>query len=87
MRRLMTYRFEDILDECVERLLKGESMEQCLVLYPGQAVQLEPLLRVAVAIREASSAVKPRAEFKTRTRYEIQSLLYAKEQKTKLKRA
>ncbi len=83
----MPYRFEDTLDECVGRLLKGKSMEQCLVLYSGQAAQLGPLLRVAVTARKASSVVKPRAVFKTRSRYAIQSSLHAKEQKTKLKRA
>ena len=77
----MAERFENILDECLERLRQGESVEQCLARYPEQAAQLEPLLRVAMASRKASSGVAPRPEFKARTRYQIQSQLHAKEPK------
>ena len=77
----MAGRFEDILSDCTERLLQGESVEQCLQRYPEQARELEPLLRVAAAARETSSAVEPRPEFKDRTRYEIQSRLRAAEPK------
>ena len=76
----MAERFENILDECIERLLQGESVEQCLGRYPEHAVQLEPLLRVAKATRETSS-VEPRPEFKAQARYQIESLLHAKGQK------
>ena len=76
----MAERFENILDECIERLLQGESVEQCLERYPKHAVQLEPLLRVAKATRETSS-VEPRPEFKAQARYQIESLLHAKGQK------
>ncbi len=71
----MAERFENILNDCMERMLQGESLEQCLARYPEQAAELRPLLIVAAAARKASSAVEPRAEFKDRTRYEIQSLL------------
>lgn len=77
----MASRFEDILSDCTERLLQGESVEQCLQRYPEQARELEPLLRVAAAARETASAVEPRPEFKARTRYEIQSRLRAAEPK------
>ena len=77
----MASRFEDILSDCTERLLQGESVEQCLQRYPEQARELEPLLRVAAAARRTSSAVEPRPEFKARTRYEIQSRLRPTEPK------
>ena len=77
----MASRFEDILSDCTERLLQGESVEQCLQRYPEQARELEPLLRVAAAARETASAVEPGPEFKDRTRYEIQSRLRAAEPK------
>ncbi len=83
----MAERFENILDECLDRLSQGESLEQCLARYPEQAVELEPLLRVAMASQKAASLVEPRPEFKARTRYEIQSQLHAKEQKTEPKKA
>jgi hypothetical protein len=82
----MAERFENILDECLERLCQGESVEQCLARYPEQAAELEPLLRVAVATQKTSSAVKPRTEFKERSRYEIQSQLHDKARKTEPKK-
>jgi hypothetical protein len=67
--------FENILDDCLERLVGGETMERCLGSYPEQALELEPLLRTAQATREAS-AIAPRAEFRARARYEFRSALH-----------
>ena len=78
--------FENILNESLERLRQGESVEQCLARYPQQAAELAPLLRVAADFQKASSAVKPRPEFKARARYELQSQLHAKERKTEPKK-
>jgi len=75
--------FENILDDCLERLAKGESVEQCLGSYPEQAVQLEPLLRTAQVTREAL-AIMPRAEFKARARYEFRSVLQVEGTKKRL---
>jgi hypothetical protein len=74
----VTRRFDDILNECVEQVLRGESVEQCLLRYPDQARELGPLLRVAVAAGKTSASVEPRPKFKDRTRYEIQSQLRSK---------
>ena len=82
----MADRFDDILSECSERLLRGESVEECLQRHPEQAAELEPLLRVAAAARKTSSTVEPRPEFKARTRYEIQSRLHSKDRKAEAKR-
>jgi hypothetical protein len=79
----MAGKFEDILNECIDRLLTGESVEQCLQDYPEQAEELEPLLRVALATRKASEEVQPRPEFKAQVRQSIQSALQAQEQKPK----
>lgn len=65
--------FDNILDECLERLLLGgETIEQCLERYPEQAAELEPLLRTALEAKEAST-VQPRAEFKAKARYQFRS--------------
>ncbi len=67
--------FNNILDECLERLLVGgETLEQCLQRYPEQAAELKPLLETALAVKEAS-AIQPRAEFKARARYQLGSAL------------
>ena len=70
-----TEEFNNILDECLERLLvRGETMEQCLASYPEQADELEPLLQTALATKKAL-AIQPRPEFKARARYQLGSAL------------
>jgi hypothetical protein len=67
--------FDNILDECLEKLLvEGATLEQCLQRYPEQAPELEPLLQTALEAKEAS-AIQPRAEFKARARYQFRSAL------------
>ena len=68
-------KFDNILDECLERLLvKGETIEQCLASYPEQATELEPLLQTALAAKKVS-AIQPRPEFRARARYQFRSAL------------
>ena len=69
--------FENILNDCLERLAKGETLEQCLESHPEQATQLKPLLLTAQAARKAA-AILPRTEFKARARYEFHSALLQK---------
>jgi hypothetical protein len=68
----MNKNFDNILNECLERIIKGETVESCLKLYPEQAKDLEPLLKTAVSARVMSS-IQPRAEFKVQARSEFQA--------------
>lgn len=43
--------FDAALDDCLTRLLIGESLESCLGRYPGYAEDLRPLLQMALAVR------------------------------------
>ncbi len=71
--------FNDILDECLERLLvKDGTIEECLASYPELATELEPLLQTAVAARQASS-IQPRPGFRAKARYQFHSALQAME--------
>ena len=73
--------FDHILDKCLERVLtKSETIEQCLASYPEYASELEPLLKTALLVRNAS-AIKPRPEFRERARYQLRSALQEMEQK------
>lgn len=65
---------ENILDECLERLINGETIEACLTGHPEYATELEPLLRTAEDARKAA-AIKPRAEFRDRAAYEFQAAI------------
>lgn len=42
-------RFEDILDECIDRMLAGESWQQVIAAYPQHAAELLPALQGAEA--------------------------------------
>jgi len=60
----------DILNECLDRLAGGESMQGCLTSYPQMAEELRPLLETALAARKAID-IEPDPKFKARARYEI----------------
>jgi hypothetical protein len=61
-------KFEDILVECIEDIEAGRSsIESCLDKYPSLRERLEPLLRIALEIREPPD-VKPSPGFKLRAR-------------------
>lgn len=64
----------NILNDCLERLLRGETIEQCLQDYPQYAGEIEPLLQTAMAAKKAL-AIQPGVEFKARARYQFQSML------------
>jgi Domain of unknown function (DUF5667) len=68
--------FDDILNECIDRLLSGESVEQCLQSYPDQSQELEPLLRSASATQQASF-IRPDPQFKAEARYNVLSKVQA----------
>jgi hypothetical protein len=76
--------FNNILDECLERLLvKGDTIEQCLLSYPEYAAELESLLHTVVVTREAL-AIQPRPEFKSEARYQFRLALQKVEPKRRL---
>lgn len=74
----MAWKLEDILDNCLERMFKGESIEDCLKTYPEQAPQLEPLLKTSFVVIQKYSAIQPSLEFKAKARSQLQGMLYAK---------
>jgi len=65
---------EEILDQCIDRVLAGESVEGCLASYPAEAKELEPLLRLSLATARAAS-VEPSAEFKAMARQRLHRAL------------
>jgi hypothetical protein len=66
--------FDDILNECIERVIKGEPVEACLKAFPEHAAELEPLLRTAADTHKAAS-ILPRPEFRQRAGYEFQTAI------------
>ena len=62
-----TSEFENILDLCVEALIRGDSVEQCLSRYPEHAGGLEPLLIAAQQIIAVPQPM-PSPELKSETK-------------------
>lgn len=70
-------KIEDILAECIEDVKAGRcSVEDCLGKCPSVSKQLEPLLRLALEIREPPD-VKPSPAFKVRARVQLMEQIHA----------
>jgi hypothetical protein len=76
-------KFEDILIECIDDIKAGRSsMEDCLARHPSMREQLEPLLRIALAIQEPPD-VKPSPGFKVRSRHQLMEQIHERQVVTK----
>ncbi len=51
----MVNNFDKILDECIDRINRGEKLEACFADYPEYAEQLEPLLQAMLHAKETYS--------------------------------
>jgi hypothetical protein len=76
-------KFEDILVQCIEDIKAGRSsIEDCLNRYPSVREQLEPLLRIALEIREPPD-VKPSPSFKVKARVWLMDQIHGRQAVTK----
>lgn len=55
--------FEAVLGECVDALLAGATVDECLARYPDRADELEPLLRVGVEVAQNPTPAMPQPAF------------------------
>jgi hypothetical protein len=76
----MADNFDRILDECVDRINGGQSLEDCLADYPEYVKQLEPLLRAILQTQGAYSFV-PSASAKREARQRFNTALERLEQR------
>lgn len=67
----MANEFDNILDECLERVIRGEAIEACLESYPQHAAELKPLLLTVLDTRKAVD-ITPRTEFRERASRQFQ---------------
>ena len=79
----MSATVDDVLNECIERLADGETVEQCLASYPDFAVELEPLLRTSASTMNVAAAITHREEAKQRSRYNFASAVADREKVSK----
>ena len=62
----MSQEFSEALNDCLDRLVKGEDIHECLRRHPNQAGELEPLLHVALATINAAEEVRPDPQARAR---------------------
>ena len=67
--------FDNIVNECLERLAAGESVMDCLARYPEHADELAPLLGMMHATTQASRAAMPSVAGKARGMERMQAAL------------
>ena len=60
----MSKKFDDVLDDCLERIANGERLEACLDDYPQYRQQLIPLLQMARATANVAAIVSPESDAK-----------------------
>jgi hypothetical protein len=66
--------FDRILDECIDRITRGETVEACLSDYPEHAKQLEPLLQAMIQTK-ASYSFTPSTDNKRAARQHFYAAL------------
>ncbi len=77
-------KFEDILVQCIDDIKAGRSsIEDCLDRYPSMREQLEPLLRIALEIREPPPDIKPSSSFKVKARVWLMDQIHDRQAVTK----
>jgi len=80
----MANNFDRILDECIDRINLGESVDACLTDYPDYAEQLEPLLQAMLQTQGAYSFA-PSASAKRAARQHFNAALDRLEQRRREK--
>ncbi len=70
----MAKEFDRILDECVDRINRGEDLDTCLADYPEYAQRLRPLLQTMLETKEAY-LFEPSASVKRTSRQRLNAAL------------
>jgi hypothetical protein len=65
--------FDSILEDCLQHLAQGETLQVCLAYYPEHAAELEPLLAAAARLKKNGAQVRPSPAFKARTREKLRA--------------
>lgn len=82
MTKEMTNSFDRALDDCIDRVNRGESVDSCLVNHPEHAEELRPLLLAMARAREAGSLF-PSADAKRAARLRFQAALEKRDRRSR----
>lgn len=61
---------EGVLSECIDLILSGKSVEECLEIHP-EAEQIKQLIEFAAGQIETSRSIQPNPEFKKNLHEEL----------------
>jgi hypothetical protein len=78
---MMTEDFDRILDECVDRINRGDSVADCLSDYPAYLEELEPLLQSMRDVQKTCT-ITPLADTKRAARQKFYEALSKRRQRT-----
>ena len=67
--------FDNIVNDCLERIAAGETVAECLARYPEHADELAPVLRMGQATMRMSQGVEPSAAGRARGMERMQAAL------------
>ncbi len=67
--------FDNIVNDCLERMAAGESVAECLARYPEHADELAPILQMGRATIDVSRAARPSAAGRARGMARMQAAL------------
>lgn len=76
----MAEMFDEILDRCIDRINRGDRIDECLADYPEHADELKPLLESMLSTREACS-FQPQASARQKARQRFNAALRESEKK------
>jgi len=77
----MTEDFDRILDECIDRINRGDNLADCLSDYPAYSEKLKPLLQSMRDVQKAY-AFTPSADTKRAARQKFHAVLRKRRQRT-----
>ena len=72
-------KFDQDLNDALERVLQGEELENCLQDYPEEAEALRPLLGIALQLRHYSDSIKPSPEFRAQIQAKLEEAFWARQ--------
>jgi hypothetical protein len=67
----MAHELEIVYNECIDRVMAGESIESCLADYPKWADDLRGMLEVSGLVRQAALGVEASPEFRNRLKRQV----------------
>jgi hypothetical protein len=83
----MPRKLEDIYNECLDLILSGKSVEDCLHAFPEQAAELRPLLEMSASINSQVDLIKPNPVLKASIMLRLDEALLEKQRRLSHRRS